>query len=133
LNLVSNMRSGLRAKYTPLGQIVGLGGVFRVTKGAVKAHVMPDFPKRDITPEFCKTWLKYFNFRAPITCLSVLVTEDVDDLNLRVEHSHFFSDHGEGGHYHYDITPNDVEYVGYYVPAEELVRIGQPSAAPTIC
>lgn len=107
--------------------------MFRVTKGAVHAHIMPDFPKRDVNAEFCKTWLKYFSFHAPITCLSVLVTEDVGDLNLRLEHTHFFSDHGEGGHYHYDTTPKDIEYVGYYVPAEELWRIGQPTDTPSSC
>ena len=29
-----------------------------------------------------------------------------------------FSRHGDGGHYHYDTTPDEVEYVGYFNLAE---------------
>ncbi|GBN58145.1 Ester hydrolase C11orf54 [Araneus ventricosus] len=47
-------------------------------------------------------------------------------LNLRVEHTHCFSDHGVGGHYHEDTTPEDVEYEGYFNLAETLYRIDQP-------
>ncbi|ELV13532.1 hypothetical protein TREES_T100004622 [Tupaia chinensis] len=46
--------------------------------------------------------------------------------DLRLEHTHFFSHHGEGGHYHYDTTPETVEYLGYFLPAELLYRIDQP-------
>ena len=48
-------------------------------------------------------------------------------LDLRIEHFHCFSDHGEGGHYHCDVTPNDVQYVGYFTPAEQLFRIDRPT------
>lgn len=54
----------------------------------------------------------------PLSCLQ--------GLDLRVEHTHCFSNHGEGGHYHYDVTPNDVDYHGYYTVAEQLVRIDRP-------
>lgn len=46
--------------------------------------------------------------------------------DLRVEHFHCFSDHGQGGHYHFDVTPKDVEYRGYFVLAESIYRIDQP-------
>ncbi len=29
-----------------------------------------------------------------------------------MEHTHFYSEHGEGGHYHNDTTPEEVEYHG---------------------
>ncbi|XP_031751833.1 ester hydrolase C11orf54 homolog isoform X2 [Xenopus tropicalis] len=48
--------------------------------------------------------------------------------DLRLEHTHCFSHHGEGGHYHYDTTPDTVEYLGYFHPAELLYRIDKPSA-----
>ncbi|GBO21390.1 Ester hydrolase C11orf54, partial [Araneus ventricosus] len=47
-------------------------------------------------------------------------------LNMRVEHTHCFSDHGVGGHYHEDTTPEEVEYEGYFNLAETLYRIDQP-------
>ena len=35
-----------------------------------------------------------------------------------------FSRHGDGGHYHYDTTPDEVEYIGYFNLAEgELVSL----------
>lgn len=46
--------------------------------------------------------------------------------DLRVEHTHCFSHHGEGGHYHTDTTPETVEYLGYFVLAEFLFRIDRP-------
>lgn len=50
----------------------------------------------------------------------------LQDLDLRVEHTHCFSDHGEGGHYHYDTTPEEVEYLGYYTVAEHIYRVDRP-------
>ena len=47
-------------------------------------------------------------------------------LDLRVEHTHCFSTHGEGGHYHHDLTPEEAEYHAFYTIAERLVRIDRP-------
>ncbi|XP_069470862.1 ester hydrolase C11orf54 homolog isoform X2 [Ambystoma mexicanum] len=47
-------------------------------------------------------------------------------LDLRLEHTHCFSHHGDGGHYHDDTTPNTVQYLGYFHPAELLFRIDRP-------
>lgn len=47
-------------------------------------------------------------------------------LDLRVEHTHGFSHHGEGGHYYIDTTPDTVEYQGYFLPAEFIYRIDRP-------
>ena len=49
-------------------------------------------------------------------------------LDLRVEHTHCFSMHGQGGHYHYDMTPKEVEYVAYYNVAEKIFRVDAPVA-----
>jgi len=124
LNVVSCIREGLR------GLTVGLGGAFRITSGSIKAHIMPDFLERDMVVTEVKEWLRFFQFQAPLTCLSVLLTEDIGDLNLRLEHTHFFSDHNQGGHYHYDTTPDEVEYEGYFVPCEKVFRVGQPYPNP---
>ena len=43
-----------------------------------------------------------------------------------MEHTHCFSHHGDGGHYHYDVTPEEVSYLGYYAPAEKLYRVDRP-------
>lgn len=54
-------------------------------------------------------------------------------LDLRVEHTHCFSDHGCGGHYHYDVTPQEVEYLAYYTLAEKLYRIDRPVKPQWMC
>jgi len=47
----------------------------------------------------------------------------VQGLNLRMEHFHCFSEHGDGGHFHYDVTPSEAEYVGYFNVPEFLYRV----------
>ena len=88
-------------------------------------------------------WLKFYYCDPPLTCLSTFVSHDpvscvelsahchaassyTQGLDLRVEHTHCFSDHGQGGHYHFDSTPDDVLYEGYFVVAEQLYRIDKP-------
>ena len=59
-------------------------------------------------------WLKFYEMKAPLTVLSVMVSRD-PGLDLRVEHSHGWGEDGvQGGHYHYDTTPEVVQYTGYY-------------------
>ena len=59
------------------GQPVGLGGVFSVSKGKVKTHVMPKFSKVPLkTDQDVANWLKFYEMDAPFTCLSFLLSED---------------------------------------------------------
>ena len=48
-------------------------------------------------------------------------------LDFRLEHTHCFSEHGEGGHYHYDTTPAGVRYHAFLQLAESAVRIDAPT------
>lgn len=68
--------------------------------------------------------------RAPVICLSVFLSRDTSNMGLRLEHTHFYSQHGDGGHYHFDTTPKEVEYEAYLVPAEEVFRINPPILDP---
>ena len=65
---------------------------------------------------------------APLTVVSAFVSQDIPVLSLRLEHSHGWSDHGQGGHYHYDVTPQEIAYRGYFNVAEKLIRIDQAKA-----
>ena len=57
----------------------------------------------------------------------VIFSNDIlQGLDLRDEHFHCFSTHGEGGHYHWDTTPQVIEYRGYFTVAELLYRIDKP-------
>ena len=89
-------------------------------------HVMPDFSAQPLnTNEEKQKWLRYYDMSAPLVCLSVFHSYD-PGLSLRMEHTHCFSEHGEGGHYHFDVTPDEVEYEGYFQVAKVLYRIDRP-------
>nr|CAH7763706.1 unnamed protein product [Callosobruchus chinensis] len=87
---------------------------------------MRDFSKTRIdTEEQLNNWLKFYNMSAPLIALGTFVNSD-PGLDLRVQHFHSFSQHGEAGHYHIDTTPETVEYLGYFVPGHEIYRIDKP-------
>jgi len=124
LNIVTCMRQGL-AEYYGNDKQVGLGGVLLIQKGKIKSHIMPGFPPCDVFDTKID-WLTFYEVPAPLTCLSVFVTHDKHNDELRTEHTHFYSLNGkDGGHYHYDTTPEEVEYEGYYNVASELYRMGR--------
>jgi hypothetical protein len=60
---------------------------------------------------------------APLNYLSILLTEDTNNVGFRLEHSHFFSDHGQAGHFHFHITPKEVYYHSYFILCNEAVII----------
>ncbi|KAG9201887.1 hypothetical protein G6514_005304 [Epicoccum nigrum] len=124
LNFTEAIRRSLEDVY---GQkTISLGGVFLISKGKAKLHIMPDFSLVPlITDEQKQKWLKFYETEAPLVCLSVLHSHD-PGLDLRIEHTHCFSDHGEGGHYHYDTTPKDVQYEAWFNVAKILYRIDRP-------
>lgn len=105
---------------------VGLGGVFLLKSGKAKQHVMRDFSKTPIrTEEELNSWLKFYEMPAELINLGTLITDEAD-LDLRLQHFHSFSTSGWGGHYHIDTTPETVEYDGYFVVAEQIIRVDKP-------
>ncbi|CAG2187761.1 Ester hydrolase C11orf54,Ester hydrolase C11orf54 homolog [Mytilus edulis] len=86
----------------------------------------PDFSKTPLTSqEQVGKWLKFYEMDSPLVCLGELVSHD-PGMDLRVEHFHCYSEHGQGGHYHNDTTPNEVEYRGYFILADYVYRVDQP-------
>lgn len=126
-NLISCLRNSLKHHFQEKGKFVGMGGVFNIVSGKAKFHVMPAFPE---TPFSCDAdvdkWLHFYDFHAPLTVVSAFISDDIPGQGLRVEHSHGWSPHGEGGHYHYDVTPDEVAYHGYFNVADFMYRIDKP-------
>ncbi|TKS83580.1 Ester hydrolase C11orf54 -like protein [Collichthys lucidus] len=124
-SLVTALRKTLEGHYPE--KSLALGGTFIIQKGKAKIHIMPrEFSACPLnTNDDVNNWLKHFEVSAPLICQSVLVSRD-PGLDLRVEHTHCFSHHGEGGHYYIDTTPDSVEYLGYFMPAEFVYRIDRP-------
>lgn len=124
LNFTDAIRFAIKKQFGE--KPISLGGVFIIKSGKAKLHVMPDFSSGPlVTTEAKMNWLRFYNMSAPLVCLSVFHSHD-PGLGLRIEHTHCFSSHGEGGHYHYDVTPDVVEYEGYFNVAEVLYRIDRP-------
>jgi hypothetical protein len=123
-NFVTAIRKALQASFGSLQ--VTMGGVFIIKKGKAKVHVMPEFSKTPLcSDEDVNNWLKYFEASAPLICLTAFHSVDPGQ-DLRIEHTHCFSKHGDGGHYHYDTTPQEVEYEAYLNVAESVYRIDAP-------
>lgn len=123
-DFIATMQKALSSRYPD--KLVGLGGTFLLKEGKAKQHVMQDFSKTPInTPEDLDNWLRFFDMSAPLIAVGTFVSAETD-LDLRVQHFHSFSHHGEGGHYHIDTTPEIVEYLGYFTPAGIFYRVDQP-------
>eukprot|EP01117_Protostelium_nocturnum_P014620 TRINITY_DN5582_c0_g1_i4.p1 TRINITY_DN5582_c0_g1~~TRINITY_DN5582_c0_g1_i4.p1 ORF type:complete len:324 (-),score=111.65 TRINITY_DN5582_c0_g1_i4:38-1009(-) len=125
-NFVSLLRKSLVDSFP--NKHFAFGGVFRITHSKVKAHVMPDFTKSDmLSNEVVNEWLKFYEMKGPLNCTSIFFNGDVNNLGFRQEHTHFWSKHGDGGHYHKDITPEEVEYEGYFMYCHKAFRIQPPN------
>jgi hypothetical protein len=123
-NFISSMRLTLAEHFTE--KTIGLGGVFLLKEGKAKQHVMDQFSKVPINTEIeLNSWLTFHEMHSPLINLGTLVTNEAD-LDLRLQHFHSFSQHNEGGHYHADVTPETVEYEGYFNIGQRIVRIDKP-------
>lgn len=123
-NFITAIRETLKKHYGD--KVIGLGGTFLLKEGKVKHHVMPDFSSSALCSDSdVNDWLHFFEMKAPIVHLGTMVTGDLN-LDLRVQHFHGYSAHGDGGHYHYDTTPGEVHYVGYFTLASSVIRIDRP-------
>ncbi len=115
---------------------IALAGVFRILNGKIRSHVQPDY--KDIKHEYydpeqmkcVKDFLQFYEPVGPeLQGYCVLWTGDPTggNLNLREsgEHTHFHSYTNENvaGHYHFDVTPNEIEYEGYFNTAAEVHRV----------
>lgn len=125
-NFISSIRVALEKRFK--NKTVALGGVFLLRAGTVKQHVMRDFSKTPIhTEEELNRWLKFFEMPGELINVGTLVSNDDLDLDVRLQHFHNFSAScNHGGHYHYDVTPETVEYEGYFRVGERLIRIDKP-------
>jgi len=126
-NFTSSIRESLKEEFG--ADPVGLGGLFFVRKSTTKIHIMRDFSTTPLqSDDDVNNWLKFFSMDPPMLFQSVVISSD-PGLDLRLEHSHGWSLNEakeEGGHYHYDLMPEDVEYHGYYAVAQKLYRIDRP-------
>lgn len=129
-DFIASIRKTLENHYQD--QAVGLGGTFLLKEGMAKQHIMPEFSTTPLnSDEDVENWLHFYNQSAPLIAVGTLVSTD-PGLDLRVQHFHSFSHHGEGGHYHIDTVPDTVEYLGYFILAEMVYRIDRPTETHNI-
>lgn len=87
---------------------------------------MPDFSDDALySEEDLNKWLTFFEMPGPLIAVGTLITDEVG-LDLRVQHFHSFSKENWGGHYHYDTTPDTVEYEAYFNIGRTIVRVDKP-------
>ncbi|KAK6009386.1 hypothetical protein OSTOST_25706 [Ostertagia ostertagi] len=120
-NLPGCIRKGLARHY---GQsCVSLAGIFLLLRGEADVHIVPDYPSGSFkTMDEVESWFNMFKVKAPLVCATVFHSYDPGN-NLRMEHTHCYSDHNDGGHYHTDTTPETVESEGgAYTAGDENLR-----------
>ncbi len=136
-SLPQAMRTALKEKLsTENDNHFAVAGVFRILNGKIKSHVQPDYDtiKHEYyDPKQMKCVKDFLKFYEPIgphfQCYSILWTGDPTGgkLNLREsgEHTHFHSYKGtqDAGHYHFDVTPEEIEYECYFNIPEEVHRV----------
>ncbi|XP_033219957.1 ester hydrolase C11orf54 homolog [Belonocnema kinseyi] len=59
---------------------------------------------------------------APLVSAGIILSAEMD-LQFSPYHFHSFSDHNAGGHYHDDVTPDEIEYLGYFTPAKVVSKV----------
>lgn len=100
--------------------------MFILKNGSAHQHVMPNFSKTPLkSDEDINNWLKFYNMPGILIAVGTFVTDEMD-LDLRLQHFHSFSKSNWGGHYHYDTTPETVEYEAYFNVGTRLIRADQP-------
>lgn len=137
ISLTQAIRDSLAAVTSSERQL-GMGGVFQILRGKIRSHVMPNYDclvegYYDVSKEqVVKDFLQFYEHMGPgLLLFAVLWTGDPTggELNLRAsgEHTHFYhSDPAvqQAGHYHGDVTPQDVHYRGYFKLADKIARFG---------
>jgi hypothetical protein len=137
ISLTQCIRESLSSLADESGHI-GLGGVFELVSGKVRSHVMPNYDclidgYYDVDKEqVVKDFLQFYEHMGPeLLFFTALWTGDPSggDLNLRTsgEHTHFYHRDDasqQAGHYHGDVTPDDVHYRGYFNLADQIIRFG---------
>ena len=135
-SLPQAIRTALIENLTTEDNQLALAGVFRILNGKIRSHVQPDYKvikQEYYDPKLMKCVKDFLQFYEPVgpelQCYSVLWTGDPTggNLNLREsgEHTHFHSyNHDrDAGHYHFDVTPDEIEYEGYFNIATEVHRV----------
>ncbi|VDO59647.1 unnamed protein product [Haemonchus placei] len=122
-NLPGCIRKELARHYGP--SCVSLAGIFVLHQGKADVHIVPDYPSDNFkSMDEVRKWFHMFNVKAPLVCATVFHSYDAG-YNLRMEHTHCYSDHNDGGHYHTDTTPDTVVYEGWFTAAEKIYRVDQ--------
>ncbi|VDL73432.1 unnamed protein product [Nippostrongylus brasiliensis] len=116
-NFPEAIRKGLAKHFGE--KTVSIAGIFIMQKGEAKLHVMPDFPCCPFKSEDeIDKWLQFFTMKAPLVCASAISSEWNTLIATQTMET-------QASHYHYDTTPDIVEYEGWFTAAEKLYRIDE--------
>ena len=129
------LRTALAEKYPQMTKHVVYGGVVLVLKGRTVTHVMPPyFPPAGAKPgksfPDMGGWAECFYYSDnKLVGATTLMNHQGAGLpkehgQYRLDHTHFFTqDNKEAGHYHYDVSPEEIEYVAFLVPAKTVTKV----------
>lgn len=103
-----------------------LGGVFHVKHGSAVYHLIGNATNRVYSPEDTEIYRIYETMSEPVIAVGRFITGDLG-MHLHGEHFHVFSTVDNwGAHYHFDTTPDTIEYEAYFNVAKRAIRVDRP-------
>eukprot|EP00483_Globobulimina_turgida_P009682 UN09701 len=131
LNITNTIREALKnIKGVDKAAQIGVGGVIKVLKGKVKAHISPDFVSVDCNDlDAIKQTYKYYEFGPNMVMFTTFLTDDPSEngrLHLTLECTNCVSlNHhcNEGGVFVECASDDSIEYEGYFNLAKYIYRV----------
>lgn len=136
MNFPSVIQSALETSYEP-NYFIGLGGIFVINNGIVRNEIRrPSFASDSSS--------KIFDTFTPLVAVGTILSrhkhiihhqkiygKDAEpthlESNITTQNFHTFAYNGDrGGHFINDITPDDIEYEGYFNLAKMFIRVSPP-------
>ena len=129
-SIITCMRKALDAAFDVP---IGMGGTFLLKSGTALVHILGPESKLLKDAAVVGDWIKFYKINAPMVNMSSFISnhpgldERFGRNETRTEAAQGHNiEQGLGGHYDHDVTPDDVEYIGYFSLAETIYFIDKP-------
>nr|VZI48208.1 unnamed protein product [Spirometra erinaceieuropaei] len=122
------LHEALQSRYGRGEEPMALGGVFLLENSGAKYHVFSELPHEPYHtfPEL-KSYLKYFEMKAPIIGMGTVLSHDPNDLGLHMHSFHIYNvERNVAGHLETDTDPEVASYRIFLHPVSHICRIDKP-------
>ncbi|KAK7602508.1 hypothetical protein V9T40_008097 [Parthenolecanium corni] len=119
-NLPESIIAAIKEKFS---QPIAFGMVFQMIRGKAIHHVARTFAQNVNNAAASEQFLLIPEIEAPFISLGTILTSNLPDCNVAPFHFHSYNNNFFGGHYRWDITPEEAEYVAFLKPGKKFCLI----------